>query len=158
MSLHHNEPQSPPVFPGWPPKIAVKSNSESHGNSALPWCPAHMKSCVHLSRMGSSFPPLLWCAYIQAPLSFNARCSGHSLSQFQSYAWGPSVGFRTLTPVCDSLGYSYFLVCGLPTRQAWGCLYHILALPTLLMCPPLSSGVDLFEIFHPICFKVFKQL
>ena len=43
-------------------------------------------------------------------------------------AWAPDKGLRTLTPVGEPLRYSAFLVCGLPTRLTWGCLYHRMAL------------------------------
>ena len=34
-------------------------------------------------------------------------------------AWGPDVGLRTLTPIGESLWYSYFPVCGFPTQWVW---------------------------------------
>ena len=79
--LPHNEPQSPPVFPGDPPRTAVRSDPYSYGAFALPWDPVHMKVCVSLSRTGSPFPPVPWSSCAQAPLAFNARCSRGSFSQ-----------------------------------------------------------------------------
>ena len=70
-----------PVFPGCPPRTAVRFDPDSHGDFALPWDPVHMKVCVRLLRMGSPFPPVLWSSYTQAPLAFNARCSRGSFSQ-----------------------------------------------------------------------------
>ena len=64
-----------PVFPGCPPSTAVRFDSDSHGDFALPWVPVHVKVRVCLLRMGSPFPPVLWSSYTQAPLAFNARCS-----------------------------------------------------------------------------------
>ena len=40
------------------------------------------------------------------------------------------MGLRTLTPVGESLWYSYFPVCGLPTRELLDCLYHVITPPT----------------------------
>ena len=73
-----------PVFPGGPPRTVVSSDPDSYGDFALPWDPVHMKPCVHLSRVGSLFPPVPWSSCTQAPLSFNARCSGGSLSNARS--------------------------------------------------------------------------
>ena len=81
--LPHNEPQSPPGFPGGPPRTAVRSDPDSYGDFVLPWDPLHVKVCVRLLRMGSPFPPVLWSSCAQAPLAFSARCSGGSFSQCQ---------------------------------------------------------------------------
>ena len=72
-----------PVFPGCPPRTAVRFDPDSYGDFALPWDPVHVKVCVCLLRMGSPFPPVLWSSCTQAPLAFNARCSGGSFSQCQ---------------------------------------------------------------------------
>ena len=64
-----------PVFPGYPPRTAVRFDPDSYGDFALPWDPALVKVCVHLLRMGSLFPPVLWSSCAQAPLAFNARFS-----------------------------------------------------------------------------------
>ena len=65
-----------PVFPGCPPSTAVRFDPDSLGDFALPWDSVHVKVCVHLLRMGSLFPPVPWSSCAQAPLAFNARCSG----------------------------------------------------------------------------------
>ena len=72
-----------PVFPGCPPRTAVRFDPDSYGDFALPWDPVHMKVCVRLLRMGSPFPPVPWSSCTQAPLAFNARCSRGSFSQCQ---------------------------------------------------------------------------
>ena len=72
-----------PVFPGCPPRTAVRFDPDSYGDLALPWDPVHVKVHVHLLRMGSPFPPVLWSSCIQASLAFNARCSRGSFSQCQ---------------------------------------------------------------------------
>ena len=90
-----------PVFPGCPPRTAVRFDPDSYGDFALPWDPVHVKVCVHLLRMGSPFPPVLWSSCAQAPLAFNARCSGGSFSECQILMF--DVGLRTLIPVCESL-------------------------------------------------------
>ena len=55
--LPHNEPQSPSVFPGDPPRNPGRCDPDSYGVSALPWDPVCMKAWVCLSRMESPFPP-----------------------------------------------------------------------------------------------------
>ena len=65
-----------PVFPGGPPRTAVRFDPDSLGDLALPWNPVHVKVCVRLLRMGSPFPPVPWSSCAQAPLAFSARCSG----------------------------------------------------------------------------------
>ena len=82
-----------PVFPGCPPRTAVRFDPDSYGDLALPWDPVHVKVCVHLLRMGSPFPPVLWSSCAQAPLAFKARCSRGSFSRCQipargSLMWG----------------------------------------------------------------------
>ena len=70
-----------PVFPGCPPRTAVKFDPDSYGDLALPWDPVRVKVCVRLLRMGCPFPPVPWSSCTQAPLAFNARCSRGSFSQ-----------------------------------------------------------------------------
>ena len=72
-----------PIFPGGPPRTTARSDPHFRGDPALPWDPVHVKVCVCLLRMGSPFPPVLWSSCTQAPLAFNARCSGGSFSQCQ---------------------------------------------------------------------------
>ena len=55
------------------------------------------------------------------------------------HTWGFDVELRTLTPIDESLWYSYFSVCGLPTWQVWGSLYHIIV--------PLTSWCGLLFVF-----------
>ena len=85
-----------PGFPGCPPRTAVRFDSDSHGDFALPWDPVHMKVCVWLLRTGSPFPPVPWSSCAQAPLAFNARCSRGSFSQSkfpicESLMWGSAL-------------------------------------------------------------------
>ena len=42
-----------PVFPGCPPRTAVRFVTDSYADFALPWDPVHVKVCVRLLRMGS---------------------------------------------------------------------------------------------------------
>ena len=51
MFFPHNEPKSPLVCPGNPPRTAGWSGPESYGQWFIPWDPVHMKSCVCLSRV-----------------------------------------------------------------------------------------------------------
>ena len=52
-------------------------------------------------------------------------------------AWELDVGLGTLTPVGEAVWYSYFPICGLPSWQVLGCLYYIIAPPTVLIWPLL---------------------
>ena len=114
-----------PVFPGCPPRTAVRFDSDSHGDFALPWVPVHMKVCVCLLRMGSLFPPVPWSSCAQAPLAFNARCSRGSFSQCQiptheNLMWGSKLSLLWVS-LCEPVS---FQSVGLPTQEVWGCLYH----------------------------------
>jgi len=64
------------VFAGYPPRTTVRFNPNSYGDFALPWDPTNVNFCVCLLIIGSPFPPVLWSSCTQAPLAFNARCSG----------------------------------------------------------------------------------
>ena len=134
MPFLHNELWSPPLFPGDPLRTAGSSDLDSYGVSALPWDPVHMKACVCLSRMESPFLPVPWSSWAQALMPLNAKCSKSSSPQCQiprhgNLTWG--------TPIGEPLWYGYFPVCGLPTQWVWGCLYHVITPPTILMWPPL---------------------
>ena len=77
-----------PVFPGCPPRTAVRFDPDSYGDFALLWDLVHVKICVCLLRMESQ-----WSSCTQAPLAFNARCCRGSFSQCQiptreSLMWG----------------------------------------------------------------------
>ena len=85
-----------PVFPGCPSRTTVRFDPDSYGDFALPWDPVHVKVCVHLLRMGSLFPPVLWSSCTQATLAFNARCSRGSFSLCQIPTHEFDVGLRTL--------------------------------------------------------------
>ena len=77
-----------PAFPGGPPRMAVRSNPDSHRDLALPWDPVHVKVCVCLLRMGSPLSPVLWSSCTQGPPAFNARYSGGSFSHCQISMYG----------------------------------------------------------------------
>ena len=120
-----------PVFPGCPPRTAVRFDPDSYGDFALPWDPVHVKVCVCLLRMGSPFPPVLWSSCSQAPLAFNARCSRGSFSQCQIPAheglmWGSELSLLWVS-LCEPVS---FQSVGLPTQEVWGCIYHEIAPPT----------------------------
>ena len=53
--LPPNERQSPPVFPGDPPRTAVRSDPDSYGVSDWLWDPVHGKIWVYLSRVEYPF-------------------------------------------------------------------------------------------------------
>ena len=160
MSFPYNESHSPPVFPEYPPRTAVRSNPDSYGASALPWDPVHMKACVHLSRMGFLFPPV-WSSCAQAPLAFNA-------SSLSPNARSPGVGtwcgvqnshccrWVSVIQLLSSLLASHLGGMGQEVNRLISCNHPLL--------PPdvassLSSGVGyLFEIFQSICLKAVQHL
>ena len=93
-----------PVFPGCPPRTAVRFDPDSYGDLALPWDPVHVKVCVHLLRMGSLFPPVLWSSCAQSPTGLQCQMLwGLFLPLPDTHTWEFDVGLRTLTPVCESL-------------------------------------------------------
>lgn len=93
------------------------------GQSAHEWLCAPFKN-------GVSFSPSPMELLCTSPTGLNARCLGLFLPVPDPQAWGPSMGLRTLTPVGESLWYSYFPVCGMPTGQLWGGLYKFFLLPS----------------------------
>ena len=101
--LPHNEPQSPPVFPGDPLRTTFRSNPDSYGASALPWDPVHMKTCVCLSRMGSPVPPSSMELLHTSPTGLQCQFLQELLPLPDPQAWGPDMGLRTLAPVGESL-------------------------------------------------------
>ena len=132
------EPQSPYDFPGDPPRITGKSDLDACGVSALPWDPMHMKACVHFSRVESPFSPVPWSSCAQSPVALNDKCSKGSCSQCQiprcgDLAWGSELSLPWVS-LCNTVT----LVCGPPTQWVGGCLYFIIAPPTisvwLLLC------------------------
>ena len=92
-----------PIFPGGPPRTAVRFDPDSYRDFALPWDPVHVKVCVCLLRMGFPFPPVPWSSCAQAPPAFNSRCSGGSFFQCQIPTHEFDLGLRTLTPVGEFL-------------------------------------------------------
>ena len=80
-----------PVFPGGPPRTAVRFDPDSYGDFALPWDQVCMKVRVRLLRMGSLFLPVPWSSCAQAPLAFGARYSRGSFSQCQIPTRGGSM-------------------------------------------------------------------
>ena len=120
-----------PVFPGCPPRTAVRFDPDSYGDFALPWDSVHVKVCVRLLRMGSLFPPLLWSSCTQVPGAFNTRCSRGSFSQCQipaheSSMWGSELSLLWVS-LCEPVS---FQSVELPTWEVWGFLYHEITPPT----------------------------
>jgi len=119
-----------PVFPWCPPRTAVRFDLGSCGDLALPWDLVHMKVCVCLLRMGSPFPPVLWSSCAQAPLAFNARCSGALYPSGGSlHVWCGAQNSHSCrwVSLCEPVS---FQSVALPTREVWGCLYREIAPPT----------------------------
>ena len=118
-----------PVFPGCPPRTAVRFDADSYGDLALPWDPVHVKVHARLLRMGSPFPPVLWSSCAQAPLAFNARYSGGSYSQCQIPTRGSLMWGSELSALKVSLSEPVsFQSVGLPTRR-YGVVYIMKSTP-----------------------------
>ena len=116
MDFPHNKPQSLPVFPGDPLRTTVIFDPDSYGVSSLPWDPVHMKTCVHLSRMESLFPPVLWSSCTQTLLALNTKCCRGSSSQYQipghgNLIWGSELSLKWVS-LCD---IATFQSVGLPS-------------------------------------------
>ena len=160
MSFPHNETQISPVSPGDPPSSTVRSDPDSYGVSALPWNPVHMKACVNFFRNGVSISPSPVELLHTSPAGLQSQVLlGLLLPVPDPEEWEPDMGLRTLTPAGESLWYSYFPVCWLPTWWLWGCLYHVIAPPTILMWPPLCLLEQhiFFDSFQSIWLKVVQQ-
>ena len=130
MSFPHNKPHSP-LFSQDVLQELQSGLTQIPMETALPWDPVHVKVCVHLLRMGSPFPPVLWSSCIQASLAFNARCSRGSFSQCQiptceGLMWGSELSLLWVS-FCEPVS---FQSVELPTPEVWGCLYHKITPPT----------------------------
>ena len=135
-----------------PPKWAIittciPSRSSKNCYQVLPrflWSPcfalgpsAHEHLCVPFKK-GVSILPSPMQLLLTRPTAFQCQIIwGPILWIPDPQAWGLDVGLRTFTHIGESLWHSYFPVSGLPTRQVWGCLYHIID-------PPTSRGGLLF--------------
>ena len=98
---------------------------------------AHESLCVTFKNGVSISPSPMELLHTSATDLQYQMLQGLFLPMPDWQVWGPDKGLRTLTPVGESLWYSYFSICGLPTWWVWGCLYHIITPPTILMWPPL---------------------
>ena len=78
-----------------------------------------MKSCVCPPRVAFLFPPVLWSFCDEAPLTFKAKCSGGSSSQFQIPILGSLTWGSELSLLWENLCDIIILVCGSPTWWVW---------------------------------------
>ena len=109
---------------------------------------AHESLCV-LLKNGISVSPSPIELLPTSPTGLQCQIlQGLFLPVLNHQAWGLDVGFRTLTPVGESLWYSYFQICELPTSQVLGCLYREIA-------PRTSWGGLLFVFWSRISFWKF---
>ena len=93
-----------PVFPGCPPRTAVRFDPDSLGNFALPWDSVYVNVCVHLLRTGVSFSPSPLELLHTSPTGLQCQILwGLFLPVPDPYMWEFDVGLRTLTPVGESL-------------------------------------------------------
>ena len=83
---------------------------------SLPLDPVHMKASVHLSRMGSPFPPVPQSSFTQALMAINSKeeLQGLLFSMPDPQALEPDVELRTLTSVGESLYTVIFQPVGCP--------------------------------------------
>ena len=97
---------------------------------------AHKILCVTYNNVFSISPSAM--EWTQVPLALNAKCSGGSFSQSKvprlgNLSWGSECSLMLV----DSLWYSYFPVCWLPSWKLLNCLYHVISHLTILIWPPL---------------------
>ena len=145
MLFPHHKAQSAPVFPGDPPRTAVWSDLDSYGDFAFPWDTVHVNICVHISRMGSLFPPVPWSSCAQDPGLQCQMLWGLFLPVPGPQAWGFDVRLRPLTPVGESLWYSYFPVCVTSHLGGIGLLISCNLPSYLLMWSPIGLlELDIF--------------
>ena len=93
MSFPHNEPQPQPIFPGYPPRLAGRCDTDSYGVSALPWDLVHMKAYVHPPKVECLLPQVLLGQMLQGILLPMPDLQSHS----------SDVGLRSLTPIGEPL-------------------------------------------------------
>ena len=138
-----------PISPGGLPRTAVMSDPDSYGDFALPGTQCTWKSVCAFQEWGFCFPQSHGgpadkpcCPSVpdaSGALSPNARSPGVG-------TWRGAQNSYSCRWVFVS---SYFPVVGLPTREVWGSLYHIIAPPTSYVAFSLSSGVGyLLESFQ----------
>ena len=139
-----------PASPGDSPRYAGMSGPGSCGVTALPWVPAHVKSCVRLPRVESLLPRVL-CSYgTQSPWAFKVKLSGGSSSQCQMLWLGNLTWGLELSLLGESLRYNYFPVCGSPIQWIWNLI--ILWKPSyhLVVVSSFSLGVETITAYFKI--------
>ena len=140
-----------PVFPGDPPRTALRSDPDGYGFFALSWDPVHINAYVHLSSAESLFPPVLWHFCAQAPLPLNTKCSGGS-SQFQisrpgNLMWGLELSLLWLN------------LCNIVTFQSVGCPSRCMLLLIFCNCPSCCLDVVfLFVLWSRMSYLIVSSL
>ena len=116
-------------------RTAVRPDPDSYGFSALQRLgpSAHESLCVPFKNGVSISPGPVELLHTSPTDPQHQMLWGLLLPMPDSQAWGPDVGLKTLTPVGESLYYSYFPVCGLPIQWVWSCLYPVIAPLTVLI-------------------------
>ena len=140
----NNHSQVWPRFP-WRPCLALGPSAcknlcvpSKNGVSASP----SPRELLHTSRTGLQWQILL----------------GLFLPVPDPHTWGFDVGLRTLTPVGESLWYSYFPVCESSHLGGMGLLISHNCPSYLLMCPPLCLlEKDIFlKVSHPFGWRLLS--
>ena len=119
---------------------------------------AHQSLCVPFKN-GVSVSPSPMELLCTSPTSLQCQIlRGLFFPMPDPQTWGFDVGLRILTPIGESLWYSYFPFCGLPTWRVWSFLYCIIAPPTILIWPLLCLlEYDIFlKISSPFGWKLFS--
>ena len=104
-----------------------------------------MEYCMHLLRVESLFPPVLWSSCTHALLAFNTRCFGRLFLLIPDpWAGEPNVGFVTLTPVTEPLDIVIFQSVGHPL--GWCRIAYIKKVSLLQfdVASSLSLGIGFF--------------
>ena len=128
-----------PCFPRRSSKNCKRSDPDSCGISALPQDPVHMKARVLLSRMESVSPShveLLRTSLTgpQYQMLWGGSSSSHQcqILKHGNLTWGSELSLPWVD-LCDTITFQS--VDCLPAGR--GCLYHIIAPPTILKGPSL---------------------
>ena len=137
MPFHHNKPHSPPVFHGGPPRTAVRCDPDSYGDFVCPGPIAYECLCVPLKKGVSICPSLVELVHTKSTGLQCQMLQGLFLPVPDPQVWGLDMGLRILSPIGESLLYSYFSVCGASHSRGMGLLISHNSPCYLLMWPLL---------------------
>ena len=143
MTFPHNEPESPLVFPGDPPRSTDRSDPDSYGDSALHWNPVFLNACVCPSRVKSVSPSPMELLHTSLPGLQSQMLCGLLLPVLVPQVWKTDIGLKTLTPVLSLCDIVIFQFVGYPPGR-YGIAYTMKRPSYHLHLDSLSFGVGCF--------------